>query len=62
MTRSSVREVAAPPKTAALLRDWLETALEDSPDAFVFAAESGKPVCRDTLPYDHIRTKLKPLA
>jgi hypothetical protein len=48
-TRPSLREVAVPPRTAALLREWLETADETSPDAFVFAGESGKPVWRDTL-------------
>lgn len=60
-TLSSVREVAVPPKTAALLREWMEKAVEAGPDAFVFAGESGKPVWRDTLLYDHIGPKLQPL-
>src|ERR1035437_4267668 len=30
------------------------------PDAYVFGGETGKPVWRDTLLYDHIRPELKP--
>ena len=60
-TRPSVREVAVPPRTAKLLREWLGSAVEHDPDAFVFAGESSRPVWRDTLLYDHIRPKLKPL-
>jgi site-specific recombinase XerC len=60
-TRPSIREVAVPPRTAVLLQEWLDTAVETGPDAFVFAGESAKPVWRDTLLHDHIRTKLEPL-
>jgi integrase len=60
-TRPSVRVVAIPPKTAALLQQWLESAVETSAAAFVFAGETGRPVWRDTLLYDHIRPRLKPL-
>ena len=60
-TDSSTREVAIPPKTADLLREWMDAAVGPEPDACVFAGETGKPVWRDTLLYDHIRPKLKPL-
>jgi integrase len=53
-------EVAIPPKTAELLREWMAAAVGPEPEAFVFAGERGKPVWRDTLLYDHIRPKLKP--
>jgi integrase len=59
-TDPSRREVAVPPATAGLLRDWMESAVGPEPDAYVFASEKGKPVWRDTLLYDHIRPKLKP--
>ena len=59
-TDPSRREVAIPPATALLLRDWMESAVGPEPDAYVFAGERGKPVWRDTLLYDHIRPKLKP--
>ena len=59
-TDPSRREVAIPPATATLLRDWMESAVGPEPDAYVFAGERGKPVWRDTLLYDHIRPKLKP--
>jgi integrase len=59
-TDPSKREVAIPPKTAELLREWMESAVGREPDAYVFAGEKGKPVWRDTLLYDHIRPKLKP--
>jgi integrase len=60
-TDPSRREVAIPPKTAELLREWMESAVSPEPEAYVFAGETGKPVWRDTLLYDHIRPKLKPL-
>jgi hypothetical protein len=53
------REVAIPPATAELLREWMETAVGPEEAAFVFASEKGTPVWRDTLLYDHIRPKLK---
>ncbi len=60
-TAPSRREVAIPPRTAALLFEWMSSAVGPEPDAFVFASEKGKPVWRDTLLYDHIRAKLAPL-
>ncbi len=60
-TRPSVRKVAVPPQTAGLLREWMDTAVQASPDAFVFGGERQKPVWRDTLLEDHIRPKLAPL-
>jgi len=59
-TRPSRRKVAIPPRTAELLRAWMESAVGPEPEAYVFAGEKGKPVWRDTLLYDHIRPKLKP--
>jgi integrase len=59
-TRPSTREVAIPPRTAELLRAWMESAVGPEPEAYVFAGENGNPVWRDTLLYDHIRPKLKP--
>jgi integrase len=58
-THPSRREVAIPPATAELLREWMETAVGSEEAAFVFASEKGTPVWRDTLLYDHIRPKLK---
>ena len=48
-TDPSRREVAIPPRTADLLREWMESAVGPEPDAYVFAGEKGKPVWRDTL-------------
>ena len=59
-TDPSRREVAIPPRTAELLREWMESAVGPESSAYVFAGEKGKPVWRDTLLYDHIRPKLKP--
>lgn len=59
-TDPSRREVAIPPMTAELLREWMESAVGAEPEAYVFASEKGTPVWRDTLLYDHIRPKLKP--
>lgn len=59
-TDASTRTAAVPPKTAALLRHWLEMAVPSDPEAFVFAGETGKPLWRDTLLADHIKPKLKP--
>lgn len=58
-THPSRREVAIPPRTAELLRAWMESAVGPEPEAYVFAGETGKPEWRDTLLYDHIRPKLK---
>ena len=60
-TNPSRREVAIPPRTAELLLKWMSSAVGPEPDAYVFASEKGKPSWRDTLLYDHIRPKLKPL-
>jgi integrase len=59
-TDPSRREVAIPPRTAELLREWMAAAVGPEPEAYVFAGQRGKPVWRDTLLYDHIRPKLKP--
>jgi integrase len=59
-TEPSKREVAIPPITAELLREWMESAVGPEPEAYVFAGEKRKPVWRDTLLYDHIRPKLTP--
>ena len=56
-----VRTVAVPPSTATLLRDWMEKAVDQTPDAFVFAGETGQPLWRSSLLEDHIRAKLEPL-
>jgi len=58
-TNPSRREVAIPPRTAELLREWMSTAVHPEPNSYVFASEKGKPIWRDTLMYDHIRPKLK---
>jgi integrase len=60
-TNPSRREVAIPPRTAELLFRWMNSAVGPEPEAYVFAGERGKPIWRDTLLYDHIRPKLKPL-
>jgi integrase len=45
-TNPSKREVAIPPRTAELLLNWMNTAVDAEPDAFLFAIEKGKPVWR----------------
>jgi integrase len=60
-TNPSRREVAIPPRTAELLLKWMSSAVGPEPEAYVFVGERGKPIWRDTLLYDHIRPKLKPL-
>ncbi|MEO8028828.1 MAG: hypothetical protein ABI823_20275, partial [Bryobacteraceae bacterium] len=60
-TDPSRREVAIPPRTAELLLAWMNAAVGPGPNAYLFASEKGKPIWRDTLMYDHIRPKLKPL-
>jgi integrase len=59
-TDPSKRDVAIPPRTAERLLEWMNTAVDPEPNAYLFASEKGKPVWRDTLIYDHIRPKLKP--
>ncbi len=56
-----VRTVAVPPKTASLLGEWMETAVERTPEAHVFAGETGQPLWRSSLLEDHIKTKLEPI-
>jgi hypothetical protein len=58
-TEASKRRVAIAQQTAVLLKDWMTAAVDPDPGAFVFAGETGRPVWRDTLQYDHIRPKLK---
>lgn len=60
-TDPSRREVAIPPRTAELLREWMNVAVGPQTEAYVFAGEKGKPIWKDTLMYDYIRPKLKPL-
>jgi integrase len=59
-TNPSRREVAIPPRTAEMLREWMKAAVNPEASAYLFASEKGKPIWRDTLIYDHIRAKLKP--
>lgn len=56
-----VRTIAVPPSTAALLRDWMEKAVDQSPEAYVFAGETGQPLWRSSLLEDHVRAKLEPI-
>ena len=60
-TDGSARQVAVGSSSAEVLKCWMDSAVGPEPDAFVFAGESGRPVWRDTLLYDHIRPRLKPL-
>jgi site-specific recombinase XerC len=41
-TDPSRREVAIPPKTAELLREWMAAAVGPEPEAYVFAGEKGQ--------------------
>jgi integrase len=59
-TNPSRREVAIPPRTAEMLREWMKAAVNPEPGAYLFASDKGTPIWRDTLMYDHIRTKLRP--
>jgi integrase len=56
-----VRTVAIPPQTASLLGKWMENAVEDQAQAWVFASESRTPLWRDNLLRRYIEPKLKPL-
>jgi integrase len=56
-----VRTIAVPPRSAALLNDWMEKAVERDPEAFVFAGETGQPLWRSSLLDDHVKAKLKPV-
>ena len=39
-----VRTIAIPPSTASLLRDWMEKAVDQNPEVYVFAGETGQPL------------------
>ena len=56
-----IRKVAVPPSTASLLRDWLDKAVDQNPETYVFAGETGQPLWRSSLLEDHIRAKLEPI-
>lgn len=54
------RIVAVPPRTAALLKSWLNAAVSPDAAAWVFASETGKtPMWRDNLLRRHIRPLLE---
>lgn len=56
---SQSRAVAVPPRTSALLKEWLDTAVDPEPDAWVFASENREtPLWRDNLLRRHIRPAL----
>lgn len=54
------RSVAIPPRTADLLTEWLDTAVDPTPEAWVFASENrGAPLWRDNLLRRHVRPSLR---
>jgi integrase len=55
------RTIAVPPRSASLLQEWMEKAVEPNPEAFVFAGETGQPLWRSSLLDDHIKAKLEPI-
>ncbi|MEO8369122.1 MAG: tyrosine-type recombinase/integrase [Candidatus Solibacter sp.] len=56
------RIVAVPPRTAALLTEWLNAAVDAEPEAWLFASENrDTPLCRDNLLRRHIRPRLEAL-
>lgn len=58
-TNSSTRTAAIPPKTASLLKAWMEL-VGDTPDSWVFASENPeKPMWRDNVWYRHMKPKLE---
>jgi integrase len=60
-TRTSRRKVAIPPRTAALLRDWMQL-VDGRSEAWVFASENAeKPLWRDNVWYRNMKPKLKPI-
>ena len=60
-TGNSTRTVAIPPKTAALLKGWMEL-VGGSPKAWVFASENPKkPMWRDNVWYRHMLPRLEPI-
>ena len=57
---SETRQVAVPPRTAALLVEWLNAAASPEPDGWVFASENPEtPLWRDNLLRRHIRAPLE---
>jgi len=56
-----LRKIAVPPDTATQLHGWMEAAVDQNPDAFLFAGETGQPLWRSSLLEDHIRAKLEPI-
>ena len=54
-----VRMIAVPTWTASLLYEWMEMAVDQNPEAYVFAGETGQPLWRSSLLEDHIRAKLE---
>jgi integrase len=58
-TDSSKRTVAIPPRTAALLREWMDCC-GTKPGAWLFASENpAKPIWRDNVWYRHMKPKLE---
>lgn len=56
------RFVAVPPRTAALLAEWMDAAVNPAPESWVFASETGDtPLWRDNLLRRHIRPHLEAL-
>ena len=56
-----IRTIAVPPRSASLLKEWMEKAVEPNPEAFVFAGETAQPLWRSSLLDDHIKAKLEPI-
>jgi len=57
-TNSSTRTVAIPPKTASLVKEWMEL-VGTQPEAWVFASEnSSTPMWRDNVWYRHMKPRL----
>ena len=60
-TTSSRRTAAIPPKTASLLKEWVEL-MGTKLEAWVFASENpAKPMWRDNVWYRHMKPKLEPI-
>ena len=58
-THKSTRTVAIPPKTASLLKEWMEL-VDESPEAWVFASENpSTPMWRDNVWYRHMKPALE---
>ena len=58
-TATSLRTVAIPPKTANLLREWMELVGEE-PEAWIFVSENPKkPMWRDNIWNRHMKPRLE---